>query len=168
MDGVPAEKAENAGVGHQESGCKCSHEAEAHYSRGGVLQCQTCEAEFARETPELMTRGYERRRHERVSIPQPIRTSIAGVPGHLIDASVGGVALMHQQSALPRGAECRLVFYSQYGPITIDCEVARTAPNLDMGASRDTGAWRTGLRIVSIDAESDARLRHLVLALTDH
>src|SRR5436190_8882441 len=98
MDGIPPENTENARVGHQGSGCKCSHGAEAHYSRGGILQCQTCEAEFARETPELMTRGYERRRHERVSIPQPIRTSIAGVPGHLIDASVGGVALMHQQS----------------------------------------------------------------------
>ena len=110
----------------------------------------------------------ERRRDERSSLQRPLRTSLAGTPGHVIDASISGLGVMHHERALPKGAECRVHFYSQHGPITLQCEVARTGPNQDLGVIGDEGAWRTGLRIVSIDPESAARLRRLMMTLTEH
>lgn len=108
-----------------------------------------------------------RRRYERVSLPQPIRTSIGGAVAHVIDVSVGGVGVLHHQKALPEGAQCKLLFHSQFGPIVLRCEVSRTAPNQKFGDSVDEkNAWQTGLTIVSAEPESDARLRRLVMALT--
>src|SRR5215210_1140361 len=98
----------------------------------------------------------DRRQHERLSLSQPLRTSIAGVPGHVVDASIGGIGIIHHQDALPRGMECRVYFYSQAGAITLTCEVARTGRHQTQVPISDDAAWHTGLRIVSIDAESDA------------
>jgi hypothetical protein len=103
----------------------------------------------------------ERRQHERLTLPNPLRTSIAGNPAHVIDASLGGVGIIHHDGALPRGAEVRIHFLSDDGPITMECEVARTGPNQNLRYHGEEVAWRTGLRIVSIDAESAARLRKL-------
>lgn len=75
---------------------------------------------------------------------------------------------MHQEKALSAGEECRVVFYSPHGPITLNCEVARTGPNQALGTISGDGAWRTGLKIVSMDAESGARLRRLMMTLTEH
>jgi hypothetical protein len=102
-----------------------------------------------------------------VNLAQPIRTSIGGAAAHVIDASIGGVGVLHHQRALPEGARCRLLFHSEFGPIVLDCEVTRTASNQKVGDSADEKhAWQTGLKIVSADPESDARLRTLVMALT--
>lgn len=113
-------------------------------------------------------RDDERRQYERLSLPNPLRTSIAGTPGHIVDASIGGVGVVHHESALPRGAEVHIQFYSQQGPIKMDCQVARTGPNQNLGYVGEEVAWRTGLRIVSIDAESAARLRRLMMTVTEH
>ena len=109
----------------------------------------------------------ERRQHQRFSLPQPLRTSIAGTPGHVIDASIGGVGVVHYERALPCGAACRIHFYSKIGPITMDCEVARTGPNQNLSPTNEDGAWRTGLKIVSIDSASAARLRRLTMTLAE-
>jgi hypothetical protein len=98
-------------------------------------------------------------------IPQPIRTSVEGRAAHVIDASIGGVGLLHHDKALPPGAPCRVLFHSDFGAITLFCEVARTAPNQAVGpTSTDTVAWQTGLKIIAADPESLERLRKLVLA----
>lgn len=110
----------------------------------------------------------ERRQHDRLTLSEPLRTSIAGVPGHVVDASVGGVGIIHYERALPRGTECRVRFYSQTGPITVTCEVARTGAHQQQVPMGDDTAWHTGLRIVSIDVESGARLRRLLMTLTEH
>lgn len=110
----------------------------------------------------------ERREHERLTLAQPIRTSIAGVPGHVVDASVGGVGIIHYEPALPAGTECRVHFYSQAGAITVTCKVARTGPHQQLVPLGDGAAWHTGMRIVSMDAESDARMRRLLLTVTEH
>lgn len=110
----------------------------------------------------------ERRQHERLSLAQPLRTSIAGVPGHVVDASVGGVGVIHYEHALAPGTECRVHFYSQAGAITLNCEVARTGHHQNLVPVSDDAAWHTGLRIVSMDPESGARLRRLLMTVTEH
>lgn len=110
----------------------------------------------------------DRRRYARLPLQQPLRTSVAGTPAHVIDASLGGVGVLHHECALEPGATCRIHFYSQYGPITLDCRVARTAPNQNLGRLGEEGAWRSGLEIVAVDQESAARLRWLMVSITDH
>lgn len=75
---------------------------------------------------------------------------------------------MHFERALRRGEECRIHFYTSHGPVTMECQVARTGPNQNLGHFSDEGAWRTGLQIVSIDSESAARLRRLMMTLREH
>jgi PilZ domain-containing protein len=156
---------------HQEHGCWCGHDA-SHYRSSAVdstdrrIGCRSCEQPSDLHQLDLQTVSEDRRRHERVSLPQPIRTSIGGAVGHVIDASIGGVGVLHHQRALPEGAHCKLLFHSQFGPIALHCEVSRTAPNQKFGDSMDEkNAWQTGLKIVSAEPESDARLRRLVMAL---
>lgn len=153
---------------HRETGCWCSHRGEEHFPGRGGLSCHSCEGQAMLDAPQVMPALQERRRNERVSLPQPLRTSIAGAAAHVIDASTGGVGVMHQRADLSPATQYRLLFYSQYGPITFDCECARTAPNQTIGDGVEEGAWCTGLRIVSIDSESAARLRRLVMTLTEH
>ena len=150
---------------HRESSCWCSHRGDEHFPDRGGLSCHSCEARAMLDAPQVIQ---ERRRHERVSLPQPLRTSIAGAPAHVVDASIGGVGVLHHRLELQHDTRYRLLFYSQYGPITLECEFARTIPNQTLGAAADEGAWRTGLKIISIDSESEARLHHLVTGLTEH
>lgn len=150
---------------HRETDCWCSHRGEEHFPDRGGLSCRSCETQAMLDAPQVI---HERRRHERVSLPQPLRTSIAGAPAHVVDASIGGVGVLHHKVELAPEARYRLLFYSQAGPITLECEFARTAPNQTIGPAAEEGAWRTGLKIVSIDPESEARLHLLVSTLTEH
>ena len=102
----------------------------------------------------LMT---ERRRFDRFSIPQPIRTSLGASPAYVVDASISGIGVLQHAEAPKVGSTCRLMFHSEFGPITLECEVARSAVK--------DGTIQTGLRIVAADTQSDARLRTLVMSL---
>ena len=102
----------------------------------------------------LMT---ERRRFDRYPVPQPIRTTVGTNPAYVVDASIAGIGLMQHAAAPAIGSSCRVMFHSDFGPITLECEVARSA-------AKD-GTSQTGLRIVAADQESDARLRMLVMTL---
>ncbi len=101
----------------------------------------------------------ERRRFERFGLPHPIRTSLGASPAYVVDASIAGIGVLQHEPAPPTGTSCRLMFHSEYGPITLQCEVVRTA------ADRNGGTFQTGLRIVAADDESEARLRMLVMTI---
>ena len=118
------------------------------------MACRICSRPQIDDTPMLMT---ERRRFDRFSIPQPIRTSLGASPAYVVDASISGIGLMQQTAAPNVGSICRVTFHSDFGPITLDCEVARSGVK--------DGTIQTGLRIVAADEQSDARLRMLVMAL---
>ncbi len=148
---------------HDTKDCWCRHDGS--HSGGGneLILCKECD----RSRPlELQLVTENRRRYERVNIPQPIRTSVDGKGAHVVDASIGGVGLLHYDKSVPPGAPCRVLFHSEFGPITLFCEVARTAPNHETeSTSSGNVAWQTGLKIVAADPESVERLRRLVLAL---
>jgi PilZ domain len=102
----------------------------------------------------LMT---ERRRFDRYPVAQPIQTAIGRAPAYLVDASIAGIGVLQHAAGPDVGSVCRVMFQSDFGPITLDCEVARSAVK--------DGTSQTGLRIVAADQQSEARLRMLVMAL---
>ena len=139
---------------HRTSNCWCGHAGDAHYFTQEVMACRVCARPEVDNTPMLMT---ERRRFDRYPVPQPIRTSLGASPAYVVDASIAGIGVLQHAAAPTVGSICRLVFHSDFGPITLDCEVARSAVK--------DGTIQTGLRIVAADEQSDARLRMLVMAL---
>lgn len=101
----------------------------------------------------------ERRRFERFGMPHPIRTSVGSCPAYVVDASIAGVGVLHHEPAPKVGTACRLRFYSEFGPITLDCEIVRTTPAID------EATFQSGMRILAADRESEARLRMMVMSL---
>jgi hypothetical protein len=118
------------------------------------MACRVCARPQVDDAPMLMT---ERRRFDRFAIPQPIRTSLGSSPAYVVDASISGLGVLQHAEAPKVGSTCRLMFHSEFGPITLECEVARSAEK--------DGTIQTGLRIVAADSQSDARLRTLVMSL---
>ncbi len=147
---------------HRTASCWCGHGGTSHYGSGDetiAIACKECDRRPAIEGPDLPMLIEDRRRFDRFGLPHPVRTSVGKSPAYVIDASIAGLGVMHHDPAPAVGAACRLMFHSEFGPITLDCEVVRTA------ADRNGGAFQTGLRIVAADDESEARLRALVMAL---
>lgn len=139
---------------HRTTNCWCGHAGDTHYMAQEFLACRRCARPEVDEPPMLMT---ERRRFDRYPVPQPIRTSVGTNPAYVVDASIAGIGIMQHAAAPAVGSSCRLMFHSDFGAITLECEVARSA-------AKD-GTIQTGLRIVAADEQSDARLRMLVMAL---
>jgi hypothetical protein len=139
---------------HRTANCWCGHLGTLHYAAEGVLACRECARPQIDDLPMLMT---ERRRFDRFPIPNPIRTSVGASPAYVTDASISGIGVMQHVEAPPVGTTCKLMFHSDFGPITLECEVARSV-------AKD-GTFQTGLRIVAADDESDSRLRMLVMEL---
>jgi PilZ domain-containing protein len=95
----------------------------------------------------------DRRRHQRVTLPQPIRAAIGPIRVYVLDASVGGMRVAHQ-AALPHPGEfCRIEVPSQLGPICLDCEVVRT--------TTDKNLFQSALEIIAADRQSAERLRNI-------
>ncbi len=100
----------------------------------------------------------ERRRFHRVMLQQPIRAFAGAVSVQLVDASIAGVRVAHQNPLPAAGATCRVMFQSEFGPISVDCEVVHTRGT--------TPPYQTGLRILAADRQSQERLREMIVALS--
>jgi PilZ domain-containing protein len=100
----------------------------------------------------------ERRRFHRVMLKQPIRAFAGAVAVQLVDASIAGVRVLHQNSLPARGATCRIMFQSEFGPISVDCEVVHTIDH--------PSGYQTGLRVLAADRQSQERLREMVAELS--
>jgi|SRR5689334_6074339 hypothetical protein len=101
---------------------------------------------------------HERRRFQRVVFKQPIRAFAGAVSVQLVDASIAGVRVSHQNPLPPSGSTCRVMFQSEFGPISVDCEVVHTENN--------SGGYQTGLRVLAADRQSQERLREMVAMLS--
>lgn len=100
----------------------------------------------------------ERRRFHRVTLKQPIRAFAGAVSVQLVDASIAGVRVTHQYPLPAAGATCRIMFQSEFGPISVDCEVVHTVER--------AGGHQTGLRVLAADRQSQERLREMVTVLS--
>src|SRR5438477_6679566 len=100
----------------------------------------------------------ERRRFHRVNLVQPIRAFAGATPVQVVDASIAGLRVIHQNQLPQAGATCRIMFQSEFGPISIDCEVVHTVD--------DSNGYRTGLRVLAADRQSQERLREMIAELS--
>jgi hypothetical protein len=139
---------------HRSANCWCGHGGSSHFGAGHRIGCGECERPAYDDQPQLIM---ERRRYDRVPLPQPVRTTVGASPAYVVDASITGLGVV-QHTAPNVGTSCRLMFHSDFGPITLQCEVVRASSTTD-------GTYQTGLRIVAADDESESRLRMLVMAL---
>jgi hypothetical protein len=147
---------------HRSMSCWCGHGGSAHYGAGeesAAVACRDCERPSIHDGPELPMLIEDRRRFERFGLSHPVRTSVGKSPAYVIDASIAGLRVMHHDPVPPVGDSCRLMFHSDFGSITLECEIVRTSTD------RNGGAFQTGMRIVAADHESEGRLRALVMAL---
>ncbi len=107
----------------------------------------------------------ERRRFHRVMLQQPIRAFAGAVAVQLVDASIAGLRLLHQNPLPATGMTCRIMFQSEFGPISVDCEVVHTVerPAASFG---EPPIYQSGLRVLAADRQSQERLREMVAVLS--
>jgi hypothetical protein len=96
----------------------------------------------------------ERRQFPRAFLPLPIRAFVGAVPVQVADVSVSGLRVKHQSSLPAPRSACRIMFQSEFGPVTVDCEVVYTAGH--------ENAFHTGLRVLAADRQSEQRLRQMI------
>lgn len=98
----------------------------------------------------------ERRRHQRVTLSQPLRGAVGTTRVYVLDASISGVRIAHQAQLPDPGQFVRVEVPTEMGPIKLDCEVVRrvTANQL----------FHSGLAIVSADRQSTERFRSIFTA----
>ena len=89
---------------------------------------------------------------------QPIRAFAGAVAVQLVDASIAGVRVIHQNPLPAAGATCRVMFQSEFGPISVDCEVVHTTGH--------PSGQQTGLRVLAADRQSQERLREMIALLS--
>lgn len=100
----------------------------------------------------------DRRRFQRIRPAQPLAASVGVSRVYVLDGSIGGVALIHQNVLPALGQMCRLEVQSEVGPMTLDCEVVRTSQQpMNNGLAKPV--FQSGLRVVSADHQSAQRLR---------
>jgi PilZ domain-containing protein len=100
----------------------------------------------------------ERRRFHRVLLVQPIRAFAGATPVSVVDASIAGLRVQHLSNLPQMGATCRVMFQSEFGPISVDCEVVHTVG--------DPSGYQTGLRVLAADRQSQERLREMIAVLS--
>jgi hypothetical protein len=107
----------------------------------------------------------ERRRFNRVLLRAPIRAFAGATPVHVVDASIAGLRILHQNPLPSTGLTCRIMFQSEFGPISVDCEVVHTVERFATGFG-DPSTYQTGLRVLAADRQSQERLREMVAVLS--
>jgi hypothetical protein len=143
---------------HRSANCWCGHAGGSHFGVREKVACGECDRRSI-DLPETRL-VEERRRYDRYPLQHPVRTSVGTSPAYVVDASISGIGVLQHSAAAPQiGESCKLMFHSNFGPITLECEIVRTA------ADQNDGTFQTGLRIVAADDESESRLRMLVMAL---
>lgn len=88
-----------------------------------------------------------------------MRGAVGPARVYVLDASLGGVGLLHDNVLPSPGDICRVEIMSDLGPITLDCEVIRTVPHAAPQSGPAQALYQSGLRVVAADHQSAQRLR---------
>ena len=100
------------------------------------------------------SRGDERRKYGRVQLVEPLNATVDGIPVHVVEISVSGARLLHEQR-LPRAITNTLrIIYRGY-EIKLKCEAVRSM-------LVKIGEYQSGVRFVNTGDESDRLLRELI------
>lgn len=104
----------------------------------------------------------ERRRYQRITLPAPLRGTIGSVRVFVIDLSLGGIRVAHQEPLPKVGQSCTLRFEGQNGTIVLPCIVARTVVFRPAKTPHDRAVHHSGLQITAEDRWAVQPLRELI------
>jgi PilZ domain len=104
----------------------------------------------------------ERRKHQRITLPAPLRGTVGPVRVFVIDVSLGGIRLAHQEPLPKAGSSCSVRFEGNAGAIVLPCVVVRTVVHREARHAGDRPVHHSGLQIVSEDRWSVQPLRDLI------
>jgi hypothetical protein len=107
-------------------------------------------------------RSTERRRVQRVHLPQPLRATIDGTKVFLVDVSVRGLRVMHQEDIGSVASECVVRTEWDGHSMTLHCTIVRTAMHHPANRKSDRTLYHSGLAIDHATTASERTLRRLV------
>lgn len=106
--------------------------------------------------------GTERRRYGRVRPVQRLRGTVGAVPIYVVDISMNGVRVAHQEP-IPAGAAPVMLRFEWDGrTVTLQCQVSRTRVEREAKSQFDKVLMHSGLAIVTILPASRELLRDLI------
>lgn len=106
----------------------------------------------------------DRRQFGRVTPVQRVRGAVGTVPVYVVDVSLAGVRVAHQEPLPDVGATSVLTFEWEGRTYSGPCEVRRTKLEKPAKSKFDKALYHTGLFLMKTDPESHALLREIVHA----
>jgi hypothetical protein len=101
------------------------------------------------------------RRYERVRLLRPLEASVGGKPVFILDLSIAGFNVAHQEGIGRIGEHPLLSFEWEGKRITVRCVIARTGVER-AGTATSRTLYHSGLEIADVAEEGRAALRELV------
>jgi hypothetical protein len=114
----------------------------------------------------------ERRRFQRVRIVEQVRGLIGETRIFVVDASLSGLRVVHQDDVPRVGSSCTVSFTWHGRHITLECTIKRTVMRRPAKSALERPLYESGLLIDGARGESSATLRemierHVMLALDE-
>lgn len=104
----------------------------------------------------------ERRRVQRVRLPQPLRATIDGTRVFLVDVSLRGLRVMHQDEIGRVASTCIVRSEWDGRPLELHCSIVRTALHRSADSSGSRATYHSGLIITRAVGVSSVTLRRLI------
>lgn len=112
--------------------------------------------------PAEMTPFLERRRVQRVRLPEPLRGSIGATRIFLIDVSLRGVRVAHRDAIGNVGDSCVVRCEWDGRPMELTCSIVRTAVHRAADAHSPHTLYHSGMKLQQVSASSAMLLRSLI------
>lgn len=103
----------------------------------------------------------ERRRVQRVQLPQPLAATAGSTRVFIVDVSLRGLRLLHQDDIGAVGAACVVRAEWDGRPMELQCTIVRTMRSATPGRSGRT-QYHSGLAITRVAGVSSITLRRLI------
>src|SRR5215212_10755506 len=104
----------------------------------------------------------ERRRYQRVRLVDQVRGVVGDTRIVVVDLSLNGLRVLHQDEVPPVGAACVVKFQWDGRMVALDCLVKRTLLRRAPRSALDLPLFESGLEIEDVRGESAATLRALI------
>ena len=104
----------------------------------------------------------ERRRVQRVRLPQPLRAMVDGTRAFIVDVSLRGLRIMHQDEIGTVDSKCIVRSEWDGRPLELHCSIVRTALHRAADATGSKATYHSGLTITRAVGVSSVTLRRLI------
>jgi hypothetical protein len=102
-----------------------------------------------------------------VTLPNPLRADVSGIRAYVVDLSIQGVRVAHQEPLPGAGGYCTVRFEGVNGPVALDCFVVHTFEHRPPRTPGERPVLHTGMKIAAARAESGQTLRELIAHFID-